>query len=150
MRIKTLTSFFLSSSFAFGSVFLNEIRLDQIGADNDEYVELFSNDPGNDSLAGLSLIIIGDGTGGSGTIENVTDFSGVANAFAASPYFLAAEASFGIGVADFTTDLSFENSENVTYLLVNGFTGVLGDDLDTNDDGTLDATPWRVLLMSLV
>ena len=46
--------------------------------------------------------------------------------------------------------ISFENSENVTYLLVNGFTGVLGDDLDTNDDGTLDATPWRVLLMSLV
>ncbi len=30
----------------------------------------------------------------------------------------------------------------LTLLLVQGFTGALGNDLDTNDDGTLDSTPW--------
>ena len=37
-----------------------------------------------------------------------------------------------------------ENGENgtVSWLLVEGFSGALGDDLDTNDDGTFDSTPW--------
>ena len=145
MNSATFTCLFLSSSIAFGTVFLNEIRIDQPGGDDDEYVELFSDDPGNDTLAGLSLIVIGDGAGASGVIENVTDFSAVAAPFASDPYFLVAEASFSIGVADFTTTLGFENSDNVTYLLVDGFTGMGGDDLDTDDDGVLDTTPWASL-----
>ena len=44
--------------------------------------------------------------------------------------------------ADLTTTLNFENSDNVTHLLVGGFTGSDGDDLDTNDDGVLDVIPW--------
>jgi len=38
--------------------------------------------------------------------------------------------------------LNFENSDNVTHVLVSGFTGSNGQDLDTNDDGVLDVTPW--------
>ena len=33
-------------------------------------------------------------------------------------------------------------SDNLTLYLVQGFTGALGDDLDTDDDGTLDSAPW--------
>ncbi|MBN1976442.1 MAG: DUF11 domain-containing protein, partial [Anaerolineae bacterium] len=53
------------------------------------------------------------------------------------------ESTFSLGgTADLTTSLNFENSDNVTHLLVRGFAGASGDDLDTNDDGTLDNTPW--------
>lgn len=41
-----------------------------------------------------------------------------------------------------------ENS-SMTLLLVSFFTGNLGDDLDTNDDGTFDAQPWFAILDSV-
>ena len=142
-----LTAIIVAAPTAWGSVFFNEIRLDQPGGDVDEFFELYSNAPGTDTLADTQVIVIGDGSGGSGVIENVTDLSVTVNPFtASSPYFVVAEASFSIGTADFTTDLSFENSDNVTYLLVNGFTGMQGDDLDTDDDGMLDSQPWSAVI----
>jgi hypothetical protein len=140
---RILLSLLLVAPTAWGALQLNEIRLDQPGADNDEYFEIFSSDPAQDSLAGVVLLVIGDGVGGSGVIENVTDLSGGA---LASPYFVGAESTFTLGTADLTTPLNFENSDNVTYVLVEGFTGANGDDLDTDDDGTLDVTPWNSLL----
>ncbi|MEM9227999.1 MAG: endonuclease/exonuclease/phosphatase family protein [Pseudomonadota bacterium] len=119
-------------------VAINEIRTDQTGTDNDEYFELFG--ASNASLDGLTYVVIGDGTGGSGVIESVTDLSGLT--LDADGFFLAAEASFTLGTADLTTVLDFENSDNVTHLLVQDFTGSDGQDLDTNDDGILDVTPW--------
>ncbi len=117
---------------------LSEIRIDQPGSDNDEYFEL-AGTPGT-SLAGLTYLVIGDGTGGSGVIEAVVDLTG--QTIPASGYFVAAESTFTIGTADMTTSLNFENSDNVTHLLVSGFTGANGDDLDTDDDGVLDVIPW--------
>ncbi|MBT8062337.1 MAG: lamin tail domain-containing protein [Gammaproteobacteria bacterium] len=117
---------------------INEIRIDQPSTDNDEYFELLGA-PGA-SLAGLTYLVIGDGAGGSGTIEAVVDLSG--QSIAGSGLFVAAESTFSLGTADFTTSLNFENSDNVTHLLVSGFSGSNGDDLDTNDDGVLDSTPW--------
>ncbi|MEC7232385.1 MAG: hypothetical protein VXW31_05570, partial [Planctomycetota bacterium] len=38
--------------------------------------------------------------------------------------------------------INFENSDNVTHLLVRGWSGIFGADLDTDDDGVLDSTPW--------
>ena len=121
---------------------ISELRIDQSGADDDEYFEV-RGEPGA-SLDGLSYIVIGDvSTAGSGVIENVTDLSG--QTIPGNGYFVAAEASFTLSTADLTTDLSFENGDNVTHLLVYGFTGADGDDLDTNDDGTLDSTPWTIV-----
>ena len=42
-------------------------------------------------------------------------------------------------------NLSANELENgtVTLLLVKTFTGAINDDLDTNNDGTLDSTPWE-------
>ena len=50
-----------------------------------------------------------------------------------------------------TPDLSVgtnisENNDSLTFLLVTGFTGSVGDDLDADNDGTLDSTPWVSLL----
>jgi MYXO-CTERM domain-containing protein len=45
----------------------------------------------------------------------------------------------------------FENSDTLTFLLVTGYdTGVaVGTDLDTNDDGTLETTPYTGLVDSV-
>ena len=117
---------------------INEIRIDQPGSDTDEYFELLT-EPGAD-LSTLSYIVIGDGSGDSGVVESITDLAGLSTG--ASGYFLAAESSFTLGSPDLTTSLGFENSDNVTHLLVRDFTGVLQEDLDTDDDGVLDITPW--------
>ena len=121
-----------------GSIQINEIRIDQTGTDTDEYFELIG--PPNDLLVGLTYIVIGDGATASGTIEAVVDLTG--QTLDANGLFVAAEATISLGTANLTASLNFENSDNVTHLLVDGFTGADGDDLDTNDDGTLDVTPW--------
>ena len=123
---------------------LNEIRIDNPGGDTDEYFELAGLPQ---SLDGLSYIVIGDGSGGSGTIENVTDLTG--QSMGGSGYWWAGEASATLGTPDMVTTLSFENSDNVTHMLVSGFTGANGDDLDTDDDGILDSTPWDSVIDSV-
>ncbi len=122
---------------------INEIRADQTSTDNDEYFELFGV-PGT-PLEGLTYLVLGDTTEGvSGVIENVTSLNGYS--ITASGYFVAAESTFTLGTADLTTTLNFENTDNVTHLLVRNFTGSNGQDLDTNDDGILDVTPWTELV----
>ncbi len=125
-------------------VSINEIRVDQTGADADEYLELAA-DPGT-SLDGLSYIVIGDGSAesGSGVIEAVVDLSG--QQIPASGFFVAAEETFSLGTIDLTINLNFENSDNVTHLLVSGFVGAPGDDLDVDDDGALDRIPWHAVV----
>ena len=121
---------------------LNEIRLDQPGADDDEYVEILGT-PGA-SLDNITLVVIGDGSGGSGTIEEALDLSG--NAIGDDGIFLIGMASLSLATPDLVVSVNLENSDNVTYLLVENFTGASGDDLDSNDDGVLDTTPWSSVL----
>lgn len=128
----------LASAVENPATVINEIRIDQPNADNDEYFELFGT-PGA-SLDGLTYLVIGDGTGGSGVIEAVVNLSG--NTIPSSGYFVAAESTFTLGTANLVASINFENNDNITHLLVSGFTGANGDDLDTNDDGVLDSTPW--------
>lgn len=142
------------SQFA-SAAMINEIRIDQPGTDNQEYFEL-SGTPG-EALDGLFYVIIGDGTGGSGVVEAVIDLNG--EAIPADGYFLGAETSWNTaqpagfpgGTVDVTfgTLLNFENTDNVTHLLVSEFTGALANDLDTNDDGVLDSTPWTAIIDSV-
>ena len=132
----------LVTASAFGQAQIYEIRIDEPSTDLNEYFEL-AGTPATD-LTGLTYIVIGDGAGGSGTVEEVTDLTG--QAIPGSGFFVAAEATFLLGSADLTTDLAFENSDNVTHLLVSGWSGTNGDDLDTNDDGTLDVTPWTSIV----
>lgn len=123
---------------------INEIRIDQTSTDNDEYFELCGL--AGEDLSAYTYLVIGDGTGGSGIIESITSLSG--KVMAADGYFLTVETTwtglFG-GPPDYTVAvniLNFENGDNVTHMLVKGFTGSLNQDVDTNDDGVFDLTPW--------
>ncbi|MBN1296673.1 formylglycine-generating enzyme family protein [bacterium] len=128
------------------SIVINEIRVNQPSTDNDEYFELICSTPGS-SLARLTYLVIGDNSLASplGVIESVTDLSSYSLP-ESDYYFLVAEATFNYpGVTPDVVlsgnGLNFEN-ENVTHLLVADFSGTHGQDLDTDDDGTLDITPW--------
>ena len=123
---------------------ISEIRINQPDADNDEYFEL-SGTP-SESISGLTYLVIGDGTGGSGVIEHVTPLTGT---LPNDGFLVVAKSTFTLSTADVTTTLNFENGDNVTHLLVSGFTGSDGQDLDTDDDGNLDITPWTALLDSV-
>jgi hypothetical protein len=119
---------------------INEVRIDNSGADSDEYFEL-SGEAG-ESLDGLTYLVIGDGAAGSGVIENVTDLSGLS---LEADGLLAVHKDGTTATCtgyDVELTLNFENSDNVTHLLVSGFSGANGDDLDTDDDSVLDSTPW--------
>ena len=143
-------------------LWISELRVDQQGADTDEYVEI-SGTPGA-SLAGIWILAIGDGGSDiGGVVEmaiNLTAWSLGTNGF-----LVARESSFGttvfggrtLSVASGATDavigsgdsMNLENADNVTYMLVQGFTGAVGTDLDTDNDGVQDATPWAALLDSV-
>ncbi|MCB9848989.1 MAG: hypothetical protein H6814_11310 [Phycisphaeraceae bacterium] len=138
---------------------INEIRIDQTGSDTDEYFELVGT-PGA-SLDGLWYIVIGDhsadqGAGGpgsrSGQVEYALNLTG--STIPADGFFLAASNTFGTALTG-SVDLNvgtfaFENSDNVTHMLVSGFTGAQGDALDLGTpDGIIDVTPWSSVLDSI-
>lgn len=135
----------------FAGIGINEVRADQLGVDNDEYAEIIG--PPGFNLAGLTYVVIGDGTAAaaSGVIETVIELTGVIPAdghyLIANPetFTLAPLSEINLAIGANT----FENEDNVTHLLVGGFTGAVAADLDTNDDCALDATPWSLLLDSV-
>jgi predicted extracellular nuclease len=107
---------------------INEFVFNHVGTDTDEFVEI-AGDPGTDYSAFDVVQIEGDGTG-AGTVDSIV----AVGTTAAAGYFFAG----------FHNNL-YENG-TVTLLLVEGFTGSVGQDLDTNNDGVLDLTPWARLV----
>jgi hypothetical protein len=157
MKLMAAALALAGTAVAQGAV-INEIRLDQASTDNQEYFELAGTS--GESLNSLTFIVIGDGnaTTLSGVIESVTSLA--SQSIPTDGHFLVAETTFATappagwpgGTVDLSagaTGLNFENSDNVTALLVSGFTGANGNDLDTNDDGVLDSTPWTSIIDSL-
>ena len=126
---------------------IHEVRLDEPGANVNEFFELRANAGVN--LNGVAYIVIGDGeTGGSGIIEHVTFLDGVV--IPADGHLLVAEDTDTLGaVADVVTALNFENDDNVTHLLVFNFTGAVGNDVDGDDNGTIDLMPWTSVISSV-
>ena len=137
------------ASTSLSAATINEIRIDEPSTDNNEYVELVGT--ANESLNNLSYIVIGDGAGGSGVIESVTSLAGQSIPSDGIFVFSRLSPLFEGAVTPDLVDssLQFENSDNVTHLLVSGFTGAKDDDLDTDDDGTLDSTPWTAIIDSV-
>lgn len=141
---------------------LTEIRVDQQGTDSDEYFEI-SGTPGA-SLAGCWFIAIGDGASDpAGVVEMAINLGSWA--LGANGCLVAHEATFGtvafngrtlqvhpdaanvtVGTGD---SMNFENSDSITYLLVSGFAGTVGADLDADNDGVLDLTPWTTVIDSV-
>ena len=130
-------------------VTLHEVRVDQPGADTEEYVEI--KGAPLSSLKGYSLIVIGDDDNQlppaqNGVIEQVISLSG---SIPASGYFVVGTSTLSLATPNLISALGFENIDNLTILLVQGSTAVVGDDLDINDDGILDTTPWASLADSV-
>ena len=141
--LHSLIALLLSSGVSTAAVSINEIRIDQPSTDNDEFIEFFTTDA-SESLADHWMLAIGDsGQTDFGVVESVLDLTGNTSSL---NYFVVAESTFTLGAANLTASLNFENSDNVTFLLVKDFTGANGDDLDTDDDGTLDSTPWSSII----
>ena len=133
----------LLASHSLADVSINEIRAEESGTDDNEFVELMGN-PG-ESLDGLFLIAVGDDSGvfpplQNGYVESVVDLTG--NSINKNGFFLIAESTFDTALLGATPDLvaslNFEGADNVTHILVSGFTGDIGSDIDTNNDGVID------------
>ena len=110
---------------------INEFVFNHQGADTNEFVEVLGA-PDTD-YSNLWLIQIeGDGNG-AGTIDSAIQ--------------LGTTDADGFWTTGFLTN-EFENG-TATILLVEGFTGSEGDDVDPDEDGTLDSTPWTSIVDSV-
>ncbi len=127
------------------TIYINEIQVSTSGTDW-EFVELWGA-PGMD-LSDLALIGVesDDGTS-AGTIDLVVSLDG--QSIPDDGFWLgispAGTAAYGVTGELTIADNSFENS-TATYFLVSGFTGEEDDDLDIDDDGSLDVAPWDSVL----
>ncbi len=123
---------------------LNEIRIGQSGTDAD-FVEIHAE--AGASLDGLTLVVL-SGEFAPGQIDFAIDLTGVtadADGFALIADALNPALEAGdLGVSG----LDFFGSPS-TFLLVDGFTGTAGDDLDTDNDGVLDTVAWADVLDSV-
>ena len=112
-----------------GAQHITEVVFDHEGTDTHEYVEVHAS-PGA-SLAAYTLVELdGDAAGDPGKVLHV---------FAPTT---ANDAGF------WSTGYMTSTLERpaFTVLLVSGFTGAVGTDLDAGNDGVLDATPWTSVL----
>ncbi|WP_353814467.1 ExeM/NucH family extracellular endonuclease [Agromyces sp. SYSU T00266] len=106
---------------------INEFSASTAGTDV-EYVEILV-EPGTDVSGFRVLEIEGDSNSTMGVVDEIVSFD-PADGSGRSLAWLPANA--------------LENG-TVSLLLVSGFTGALGDDLDADDDGTLDAAGFELL-----
>lgn len=120
-----LISLFASAtpSFAQGP-YLDEIVFDHSGADVAELIEVW----GNTTSAAFSVLVI-DSTGNPGQILLSLPVGASNGSQIWSSGALAAE--------------TLPNT-STTYLLVQAFSGTVGFDLDTDNDGLFDSTPWTI------
>jgi len=109
---------------------INEFSASTTGTDV-EYVEIYG-EPDTDYSAYTVLEIEGDTTG-SGVVDEVVS--------------LGITDSNGIYLANLLAN-ALENG-SLSLLLVKNFTGAFGNDLDTDNDGILDITPWEALIDSV-
>ncbi|MBS9462932.1 T9SS type A sorting domain-containing protein [Flagellimonas sp. 389] len=107
---------------------INEFVFNHTGGDTNEFVEVFA--PANTGLSSFWLLEIEGDSNSPGTIDEVIQ--------------LGTTDANGYFTTEFLAN-AFENG-TVSLLLVSNFTGNVGDDLDTDDDGILDATPWEAIL----
>jgi len=109
---------------------LNEIVRNDVSTDDHEFVEICAEP--NTNLAGYWIVEIEGEAAGKGLIDKAIALTGT----------VGASGLYTIGMplvtcADQSDPLTIENG-GVTILLVQGFTGAVGTDLDTNDDCVAD------------
>ena len=143
------------------AVVFSEIQINPAtGADNgQEFIELLSTTGGVETLNNVWILIIEGGGSGRGTVDHAYNLSGSAtgpnglwlqrdSAAALSPAGDPATVTVTADFAQLSPSLGndIENGTD-TFLLVTGYTGGAAQlDLDTNNDGVLDSTPWTSVL----
>jgi len=120
-----------SQGFAQSIPRFNEIVVNDISDDDHEFVEIRS-DPGANLTALTIVVIEGEPSENMGVIDFALALTGPAGA---DGYYVLGDPL--ISCAEQTKSASFENGGE-TFFLVAQFVGVVGQDLDTNDDGILD------------
>ncbi|MDA8744251.1 lamin tail domain-containing protein [Rubripirellula amarantea] len=130
------------------SVTINEFRVNSSGGSITDFIELVG-DP-NSGFAGYSLVLI-SGEFSPGSIDDIVDLSsGIADA---NGFLLITDDGTSVATdPGDVLDASFNPfGSPQTILIVEGLlpTAAAGDDLDTDDDGTLDTVPWTSVLASL-
>lgn len=132
---------------------LNEIGISDTGVDA-EFFEVVG--PAGTDLLGLNLLVVSgieDLTFGDGIFEGqVIAQINLAGTIPGDGFWAAmspeAETTYGVIGDQGFPDNTLANI-SATYLLVSGFTGMIGDDLDADNDGTLDSAPWTAELDSI-
>ncbi len=176
MRIATTSA---AMALAIGTSTFAQFQINEVrtGSGANEYIEI-AGKPGS-SLNGVTFLIIGDGvsTGATPTFTGVVEWKWTftksdvigSNGFLVlrNPLMTgltvnpaATDVSWIVGDPP-TTETGFEGSDNQTYMLVSDYSGTDtfvgrapnqgagGQDLDTDDDGVLDVTPWTSIIDSL-
>ena len=149
---------FAVAATSHATIQLNEIFLNPPSTDNtQEFIELRSTSSGVESLAGLSLVCIE----GDGTLPGTIDFILNLGAFSTGTNGLflwrdsallinpAPDPATTINVGDWPVGTGFSGDlENgtQTFLIVSGFTGAQNQDLDTDNNGTIDVFPWASVI----
>ena len=110
---------------------INEFVANHTGSDTREYIEVLGAP--NTGYASLTILQIEGDDAGAGVIDSVIAVGTTDAAGFWATGFLANE---------------IENGTQ-TLLLVEGFTGTDGADLDTDNDGVFDITPWTAVLDSV-
>lgn len=113
---------------------INEFVADHTGSDSETFAEILSQP--NSDLIDLTII------------ELEGDATGVARGVIDKAFTLGTTDADGYYVIPNSAGFDPENI-TMTLLLVYGFTGSVTQDLDTNDDGILDITPWLSIVDSV-
>lgn len=130
---------FSGNAIPLPNLVLNELRISNPDTDNN-YVELFGD--ANLSLSGLSLVVV-SGEFEPGQVDFAFDLSTASTD--ANGFFLLADNGIETLIpqteldgTDLISDFDFFGSPT-TFLLVSGFTGTQGADLDLDNDGVFDS-----------
>ncbi|MEB3828123.1 ExeM/NucH family extracellular endonuclease, partial [Phormidium sp. CCY1219] len=107
---------------------INEFLFNHTGTDTHEYIEIFGT--ANTDYSSLSLVLVEGDASASGEIDRA--------------YTLGTTDGNGYWHTGFLSN-QLENGTQ-TLLLVENFSGTVGNDLDTNNDGTLESTPWTTIV----
>ena len=107
---------------------INEFVANHTGTDTNEYVEI--RGPAGTDLSSLAVLQLEGDTTGAGTLDTV--------------FPVGTTSADGYWHTGLLTN-ALENG-TITLLLVEGFDGSTGTDLDTDNDGTLDVMPWTSIL----
>lgn len=157
-----LAAFFGMAAYSSAALRISEVYINPPGgADPDqgrEFIEIFNDGSSAASLTGKKLIVIENEGSTRGTIKAVFDLSTAGSSLAAGRKLVIRDLDASGLLATFspayetganaplqiTTDLDLEN-EGGNFVIVDGLTGAVGNDLDSDNNGVLNSAPWTTV-----